>query len=99
MSLPPLAGLASYEQAAHVGYDVEANVQRFWRYAWFEKRLMDVALYWLAATPEWEAKEALALHAHLGTLHVAALRKRVSEMRNPAPRMDVSPDEAIDRFF
>ncbi len=99
MTLPPLAGLASYEQAARVGYDVEANVQRFWRYAWFEKRLMDVALYWLASTPEWEAKEALGLHAHLGALHVAALRKRVSEMRNPAPRMDVTPDDAIDRFF
>lgn len=99
MSLPPLAGLGSYEEAARIGYDVEANVQRFWRYAWFEKRLMDVALYWLAPTPEWEAKEALGLHAHLSATHVAALRKRVSEMRNPAPRMETSPDEAIDRFF
>ncbi len=99
MPLPPLAGLASYEQAAHIGYDVEANVQRFCRYAWFEKRLMDVALYWLPSTPEWEAKEAFGLHAHLGAVHVAALRKSASEMRNPAPRMDASPDDAIDRFF
>ncbi len=99
MTLPPLAGLASYHQAAQPGLGVEENVQRFWRYAWFEKRLLDVALYWLASTPEWEAKEALGLHSHLDALHVAALRQRVSEMRNPAPRMDVSPDEAIDRFF
>ena len=99
MSLPPLAGLASYEQAASIGYDVDANVARFCRYIWFEKRLMDVALYWLAPTPDWEAKEALGLHAHLGATHVGALRKRVHEMRNPAPRMDSSPDAAIDRFF
>ncbi len=99
MTILPLAGLASYDRAAQPGLDVEANVQRFWRYAWFQKRLMDVALYWLASTPEWEAKEALGLHVHLDTLHVAALRKRASEMRNPAPRMDISPDEAIDRFF
>ena len=99
MSLPPLAGLASYQQAAHIGYDVDANVERFCRYIWFEKRLMDVALCWLAPTPEWEVKEALGLHAHLGATHVAAFRKRVHEMRSPAPRMDISPDEAIDRFF
>ncbi len=99
MSLPPLAGLASYDTAAQIGYDVEANVERFCRYVWWEKRLMEVALYWLASTPEWEAKEALGLHAHLGATHVAALRKRVHEMRNPVPRMDTSPDEAIDRFF
>jgi hypothetical protein len=99
MPLPPLAGLASYEQAAHIGYDVDTNVQRFCRYAWFEKRLMDVALYWLAPTPEWEAKEALGLHAHLSATNVAMLRKRASEMRSPAPRMDISPDEAIDDFF
>ena len=99
MRLPPLAGLTSYGHAAQLGLGVEANVHHFWRYAWFEKCLMDVGLYWLASTPEWEAKEALGLHGHLDALHVAALRKRVSEMRNPAPRMDVSPDEAIDRFF
>jgi hypothetical protein len=99
MPLPPLAGLATYEGAAHVGYDVNANVERFCRYIWWEKRLMDAALYWLASTPEWEAKEALGLHAHLSATHVGAFRKRVHEMRNPAPRMDISPDEAIDRFF
>jgi hypothetical protein len=99
MSLPPLAGLATYQHAAQIGYDVNANVDRFCRYIWFEKRLMDVALYWLASTPQWEAKEALGLHAHLGAMTVAALRKRVREMRSPAPRMDISPDAAIDRFF
>lgn len=99
MSLPPLAGLASYSQAAQVGLDVETGVQRFVRYAWFEKRLMDVALYWLAPTPEWEAKEAFGLHAKLDAEHVARLRERVGEMRSPPPRMDISPDARIDAFF
>lgn len=99
MNIPPLAGLASYERAAQVGYSVDENVQRFLRYAWIEKRALDVALYWLASTPEWEVKEALALHASLDAEHVQALRARVGEMRNPAPRMDISPDPALDAFF
>jgi hypothetical protein len=68
MTLPPLAGLSSYDRAAQPGLGVEANVGQLWRYAWFQKRLMDVALYWLASTPEWEAKEALGLHSHLDAL-------------------------------
>jgi hypothetical protein len=35
--LPPLAGLATYSQAADVGYDVEANVARLLRYAWITR--------------------------------------------------------------
>lgn len=99
MQIPPLAGLATYEEAARVGYGVEENVMRFLRYAWIEKRAMEVGLYWLASTPEWEVKEALGLHLSLDADHAADIRVRVSEMRNPAPRMDVSPDPAIDQFF
>ena len=99
MQIPPLAGLATYEEAARVGYSVEENVSRFLRYAWIEKRAMEVGLFWLASTPEWEVKEALGLHVHLDADHAADIRVRVSEMRNPMPRMDVSPDPAIDQFF
>lgn len=99
MPLPPLAGLATYERAAQLGLDVERNVRRLLRAAWFEKRTMEVALYWLASTPEWELKEVLGLHARLDAEHVARLRERIGEMRSPAPRMDVSPDERIDAFF
>ncbi len=99
MNIPPLAGLATYAEAAILGYGVEENVKRFLRYAWIEKRAMEVGLYWLASTPEWEVKEALGLHLRLDAEHAADIRVRVSEMRNPAPRMDVSPDPAIDQFF
>ena len=99
MQISPLAGLATYEEAARVGYSVEENVARFLRYAWIEKRAMEVGLYWLASTPEWEVKEALGLHLSLDADHAADIRVRVGEMRNPVPRMDVCPDPAIDRFF
>lgn len=99
MSIPPLAGLASFTEAARHGYSVEDNVQRLLRYAWIEKRAMEVGLYWLASTPEWEVKEALGLHLYLHATHAGDLRRRIGEMRNPVPRLDVSPDPALDRFF
>ena len=99
MQIPPLAGLATYEEAARIGYSVEENVARFLRYAWIEKRAMEVGLYWLASTPEWEVKEALGLHLSLDAAHAADIRNRVGEMRNPVPRMDICPDPAIDQFF
>lgn len=98
-AIPPLAGLATYERAARPGFGVEQNVARFLRYAWIEKRLMEVGLFWLASMPEWEVKEALGLHLSLDAEHAAQIRKRVGEMRNPLPRMDVSPDAALDRLF
>lgn len=97
--IPPLAGLCSYQEAAVVGYGVERNVSLFVRYAWLKKLAMQTALYWICPTPEWEIKEALSLHAHLNADHAGMIRKRVSEMRNPMPRMDVSPDERLDQLF
>lgn len=99
LQVPPLAGLAAYSDAAAIGYSVEENVRLLLRYAWIEKRAMEVALHWLAPTPEWEIKEALGLHLHLDALHVAALRSRIGEMRSPPPRMDVTCDPALDCFF
>ncbi len=99
LAIPPLAGLATYADAARPGLGVEETVRRLLRYAWMEKRLMEVGLFWLASTPEWEVKEALGLHLHRSAEHVAMLRKRIGEMRSPVPRMDISPDPAIDSLF
>ena len=99
MSFLPLAGLCDYEEASQIGYSVEESVQRLVRYAWIEKRAMDMGLYWLNSTPEWEVKEALSLHLYLDAEHVAMLRRRVSEMRNPPPRMDKSPTASLDAFL
>jgi hypothetical protein len=99
MPIPVLAGLCTYEEAARLGYSVEENVSRMVRYAWIEKRAIDFGLYWLNPTPEWEVKEALSLHLHLDADHVRMFRDRVSEMRNPPPRMDIAPDAALDAFL
>ena len=99
MNIPPLAGICSYEEAARAGYGVEENVGYMLRYAWIEKRMMELGLVWMNPTPEWEVKEAFSLHVWLDTEHAGMFRDRISEMRNPPPRMDVSPDERLDRFF
>ena len=91
--------MCSYAEAAQPGYTVEENVKRLVRYAWIQKRAMETGLYWLNPTPEWEVKEALSLHLYQDAEHARLIRARVSEMRNPPPRMDVSPDAALDRFF
>jgi hypothetical protein len=99
IQIPPLAGLCSYEEAAQPGYSVDENVERFLRYAWIEKRVMELGLYWMNPTPEWEIKSALCLHLYLAAEHVKLIRQRISEMRNPPPRMDVSPSASLSAFL
>src|SRR5688500_12420219 len=97
--IPELAGIATYEQAARVGYSVEENVQRLLRLHWAERRLMDVMLAHLASTPIWEVKCALALHQWYCAEHADWLRRRVVEMRHPAPPLDDPPSEELDAFL
>src|SRR5215213_9195857 len=99
MNIPPLAGICTYEEAAQLGNTVEANVGYMLRYAWVEKLMMTLGLYWMNPTPEWEVKEAYSLNLWLDTEHAGMFRDRISEMRNPPPRMEVSPDERWDVFF
>lgn len=97
--IPELAGVASYAEAAQVGYSVDENVHRLLRYHWVERRLMATLIARIPAEPVWEVKCALALHQWQSAEHVDALRRRISEMRNPVPRLDVSPDPALDAFL
>src|SRR3989304_3349539 len=97
LPLPPLAGLCSYGDATPPGPGVERAVRLLVRYAWIEKRAMETGLYWLNPTPEWEVKEALSLHLYQDADHARMIRQRVSEMRNPPPRLDIAPDAALDR--
>jgi hypothetical protein len=98
-SAPPLAGIATYDQAARIGYSVDENVERLRRIHWAERRLMNVMLAHLSRTPEWEVKCALALHQWYAAEHADWLRKRITEMRHPAPSLDVSPDDGLDAFL
>ena len=97
--IPELAGLASYAEAAQVGYSVDANVARLLRYHWVERRLMSLLIARIPAEPVWEVKCALALHQWQAAEHVDALRQRIAELRNPVPRLDESPDPALDTFL
>lgn len=95
--IPELAGLASYAEAAQIGYSVDDNVRRLLRYQWTERRLMIALLSHLPAEPEWEVKCGYALHQWQDAEHVDGLRRRISEMRHPVPPLDQSPDAALDR--
>jgi hypothetical protein len=97
-SIPELAGVATYESAAHVGYSVAENVQRLLRYHWTERRLMATLVAHIPSMPIWEAKCAMALHQWQSAEHVQALRARIAEMRNPLPNLDVAPaqDRVLD---
>ena len=97
--VPELAGVATYAQAARIGYSVEENVQRLLRIHWTERRLMDTMLAHLASMPVWEAKCALALHQWYCAEHADWLRRRIAEMRHPAPPLERAPDPALDAFL
>ena len=94
--IPELAGLATYREAARIGYGVEENVARLLRYQWTERRLMRDLLSHLTAEPVWEVKGAYALHQWQDAEHVDRLRRRIGEMRHPVPALDVAPDPSLD---
>lgn len=103
-NLPELAGVATYADAARIGFSVEENVRRLLRFHWVERRLMRLLVAHLTSEPVWEVKCALALHQWQSAEHVDALRRRVMEMRNPVPRLDTIPEHdptapALDAFL
>jgi hypothetical protein len=99
LGIPELAGVATYADAARLGFSIDENVRRLVRFHWVERRLMLIAVAHLPSTPEWEVKCALALHQWLAVSHAHTLRTRISEMRNPVPRLDIAPDPALDAFL
>jgi len=96
-SIPELAGIATYESAARVGYSVAENVRRLLRYHWTERRVMQTLIAHLPSMPIWEVKCAMALHQWQSAEHVEWLRTRIAEMRNPVPNLDVAPDDEGSR--
>jgi hypothetical protein len=98
-SIPELAGLATYAEAARIGHSVAESVRLLLRVHWAELRLMDVLVAHLPGTPEWEVKCAMSLHQWQHAEHASLLRERISEMRNPVPRLDVPPDDALEVLF
>jgi len=97
--LPPLAGLATLDDAARPGLLVEACTARWKRLHYALKRLHGILTARLTAEPIYELKMAFAHHAYLCAEHVAAIRTRVSEMREPPLGLDEPPHPALEVFF
>ena len=98
-NIPELAGLATYAQAARIGYSVDENVRRLLRFHWIERRLTSILTAHIPSEPVWEVKCALCLHQWQAAERVDAFRGRIAEMRSPTPRLDASPDPALDVFL
>ena len=97
--IPELAGVATYAEAARIGFSVDENVRRLVRYHWVARRLMAMMIARIPGEPVWEMKCALALHQWLLAEQVDALRSRIAEMRSPVPPLDDAPDPALDAFL
>src|SRR6476659_4634667 len=98
-NMPRLAGLCSMEQAMAPGLSIDDCVARLKRYHYALKRLHEILLARLTAEPMYELKMGFSLHAHYCAEHVAALRKRVGEMREPPLGLEAVPDPNLEIFF
>lgn len=97
--LPALAGLASIAEAAQPGLSVEACVARLKRYHYAFVRLHEIVTARITAEPIYELKTAFSHHAYLCAEHVAALRQRIGEMREPPLGLEEIPHPALQIFF
>ncbi|MGE3804645.1 MAG: hypothetical protein AB7K24_08230 [Gemmataceae bacterium] len=97
--LPTLAGLATIARAAQPGLSIEACVSRLKRYHYAFVRLHEVLTARITAEPIYELKSGFAHHAYLCAEHVAALRTRVGEMREPPLGLEDVPHAALQAFF
>src|SRR5215213_11710466 len=98
-NLPCLAGLCSMNEAMKPGLSVEECVRRLKRYHYAFKRLHQIFTARITAEPIYELKMAFSLHAHYCAEHVAALRTRVGEMREPPLGLEAVPDPALEVLF
>jgi hypothetical protein len=98
-NLPALAGLSDFESASRPGLSVEESVRRLKRFHYSFRRLHEILLARITAEPVYELKMGFSLHAHYCAEHVAALRARVGEMREPPLGLEVVPHENLEIFF
>lgn len=93
--LPPIAGLATFEEAARPGLSVERCVMELKRFHYCLVRLHEILNARITAEPIYELKTAFSLHSYLCAEHVKSLRERVGEMREPPLGLDAVPNEQL----
>jgi len=98
-NLPSIACVCPLNDAMRPGLSVEQCVARLKRYHYVLKHLHEIFTARITAEPIYELKTAFSLHAYICSEHVASLRKRVGEMREPPLGLDVVPDKNLEIFF
>src|SRR5580658_4127640 len=98
-NLPSVAGVCPLEEAMRPGLSVEHCVARLKRYHYAFKRLHGIFTARITAEPIYELKTAFSLHAYICSEHVAVLRRRVGEMREPPLGLEAVPDPNLEIFF
>jgi hypothetical protein len=99
IGIPPLAGIASYEEAGRAGISVDESVDLMRRYNYIEARLYQLCAAFINSTPEWEVKQALSFHLYLDGEHSQSLRQRVAELRRPPLYLDQCPDSRLEALM
>lgn len=94
-AIPPLAGLCSFEDARRSELPVEECVAWMKRHHYVLYRLHGIFTARLTAEPLYELKTAFSHHAYLCAEHLTALRKRVSELREPPLGLDAIPHPSL----
>ncbi len=97
--LPPLAGICTFDEAQRPGLSVEDCVYRLKCYHYSLKRLHQVFNNRISSEPIYELKMTYSLHSYYCTEHVAALRQRVGEMREPPLGLESVPDKHLEILF
>ena len=97
--LPPLVGIASFEDATESGLPVEDCVRRLKRFHYSLWRIHQICIAHIASEPLYELKMAFSMHAHLAAEMDTLFRSRVGEMREPPLGLEKSQHPALDVFF
>jgi hypothetical protein len=98
-NLPPLAGVGEFPDAITKGLAIDNCVTRLKRYHYALKRLHGIFNDHITSEPIYELKMVFSLHSYYCAEHVAALRTRVGEMREPPLGLDKVPDDNLRLLF
>jgi hypothetical protein len=98
-SLPPLVGLATFDEASRPGLSVEESVSRLKRLHYALWRLHQICIAHIAEEPIYELKMAFSHHGYLAAENDTAIRARIGEMREPPLGLEKVPHPALAVFF
>lgn len=97
--LPELAGLCTMQQAAQAEWSVDESVRRLKRIHYVVRRICEAMCERIPGEPIYELKMGLSHHTYLCSEQVTAIRRRVSEMREPPLGLDKVPCLALERML